>query len=254
MHDAACRLRGPGLGGSRPGCALRKPQPSSPFTPLQTGGAKLPKVGLCGSQGLSPPPGGGVLELHLGSPRRGASSSLGDLKRLGWVLLPTGSQTPTLRGSVCFKSQTPPKKIIKKSQTPKPQGGGSGRSWSPPPPPQGEGDPVYKAKHAWCLCHGEHTHPPLSGSPVQALATRGSIFLSYGLHVSWAPWGDLWGTQTSAEQTRSQTAFLSHSGSRQAAKWRETVWGVTLLPLGTPPAPGPTAALSLLVHLSPTPP
>lgn len=87
---------------------------------------------------------------------------------------------------------------------------------------------------------------------MQALAIRGSIFLSYGLHVSWAPapWGDLWGAQTSAEQTRSQTAFLSHSGSRQAAKWRETVGRVPLLPLGTPQPPAPLL-LCLLVHLSP---
>lgn len=127
---AGCVARGWAEAGLGVPCANRSLPPPSPHS--RQAGAELPKVGLCGSQGLSPPPGGGVLELHLGSPRRGASSSLGDLKRLGWVLLPTGSQTPTLRGSVCFKSQTPPQKIIKKVRQPKPQGGALGRSWSPP--------------------------------------------------------------------------------------------------------------------------
>lgn len=227
--DASCKPCGPGAGGSGPGCALCKPQPSAPSAPPQAGGFELRKVGLGGSQGATP-----QAELDLeGGPEGGSSSSSTDLGRLGCALPRTGPQTSNLEGSVCCESQTP-----------KPRRGGRGGGGG------GGRDPVHEA----CLVTLYREHPicPLAGSLVRALATRAPIFRSYGLHVRWtpAPWGDLLGAQTPAEQTRVKQPSLP----TQEAGWLQggqTLWVVYPMLAGLPP---PTATLSLLAPLSPTPP
>lgn len=146
-----------------------------------------------------------------------------------------------------LKVRHPPKKIIKKSQTPKPQGGASGRLWPPPHCPRVRGI--------------QFTKPSMPGtSAMESTPIRPCRGPLCRLWLSGAPSSCLMGCTCRGPQPPGVTSGAhrppqNKHGVKQPSspiqevdkpQSGEKLWGgVPLLPLGTPPAPGPTAALSL---------
>lgn len=124
---------------------------------------------------------------------------------------------------------------------------------------------VLEAKHPGQLCHREPKQPPHSPpgpGPPGRLWLQGAPFfcLSVAYHGPQPPQGNLLGPQIFAEQTRGvggegQTASSTHSRKHTDQKGEGNCgWSACLPTHSATPPPGPPAALSLWVHLSPTPP